>query len=143
MIKHILKYNDFKINEVFDSNSKYDIKMDEYDEFTNSKSYRYSFITKDDVTYRILLTIYDKGVGKIDFDTISKNKDHISIISLINTGDVYRVMNTLKSIIDKHKEINKLIISSSEERMKFYQKLLNYLKIKNEYVDDYLVGYLL
>ena len=144
MRRYINYFKDFKINEIFDPKSIYDVSIDDYKEYGDSKSYRYSFITKDHVRYRVLLSIYKKdGVAKIDFDTISdKNKDHNSIISLINTGDVYKVINTLKFIIGKHDDIKKLIIYSSRERMDFYKKILDYMNIRNEYVDGYLIGHL-
>jgi len=148
----IKKFKEFnKINEIFNGDKIYDISLDKVDEPTNDfcksygikkfKSYRYSFITKDNIKYKVGLIIEGEK-GQIDFCTDSKNKEHCSIIHLINTGDVYVVINTLKAIIDRHKEIKKLIIDSTEDRMKFYEKLLKYMKIKNKYVDGHLIGYI-
>lgn len=142
MRKHIEDFKHFQINEIFKSEQIYDVTLDEYKEYDNSKSYRYSFITKDDIKYRVLLSIRNNGVGRIDFDTTSeKNIEHNSIFQLINTGDVYKVINTLKSIIDKHKDVKELVISSSKERMKFYKKILDYMNIRNKYIDGVLIGY--
>lgn len=140
---YIKDFKHFQINEIFKSEQIYNVTLDEYKEYNNSKSYRYQFITKDDIKYRVLFSIKNNGVGRIDFDTISeKNIKHNSIFQLINTGDVYKVINTLKSIIDKHKDVKELVISSSKERIKFYKKILDYMNIRNKYIDGVLIGYL-
>ena len=130
-MKHIKK-----INELFNNNDDiYDVISDgKVIKFGTGKTYRYYFITKDDVKYRILLVIKDDGRGKLDFDTIGlKNPEYDSIYDKINTKDSIKVFNTLKWIIfDKHKEIKKLIVSSGEERLIFYKKLLKYLGVETE-----------
>lgn len=141
----IKNFADFSLNELFKSDNIYNVILTEHTTWDVFNSYRYSFITKDDVEYRISLSIKNNGDANINFDTKGlSNKDHSSMIFLINTHDTIKVFNTLKSIIDKHEEIKKLIISSSEDRMVFYKKILDYMKIENEYIDDgyTLVGYL-
>lgn len=115
----------------------------------NTRTIRYIFQTKDDVEYRILLFIWTLNkMGRLDFETIGKkNPEHTSGIRLINTYDSIKVFNTLKYIINLHKnEIEKLIISSIPKRVVFYKKLLDYLHIdnKNEIINGqkYLVAYL-
>jgi hypothetical protein len=138
------KYINF-INEIFESDNIYNVKLykDEIYESGNHEL-RYSFITKNNIEYKILLFIKKNGNASIDFDTIGlDNDDYSSMIWLINSHDSIKVFNTLKSIIYKHKEIKKLEISSTEERIKFYKKLLDYMKIKNKLLDDkHLIGYL-
>jgi hypothetical protein len=95
------------------------------------RTIRYEFITKDDVLYLILLNIWDRDrTARIDFHTESNNPEHRSIYQLINTRDAIKVFNTIKSILEKHKqEFDKLIINSAPERIEFYKKLLDYLHI--------------
>lgn len=138
--------------ELFQSDNVYDIVLDSFKEYDNKKygygndyDYRYSFITKDDVKYRVMLFINSAGNTDVNFDTIGLNdKNHSSIIELINTGDSIKVFNTIKTIIYKHKDkIKKLIIGSTSDRIVFYKKLLDYMKIKNElHGSQRLIGYL-
>lgn len=140
------------INEILKDDRSYEINLIDFDEFENeydktkgfSKFYRYSFITKDNIKYDILLSIKENGKAKIDFDTKGlDNENFSSIIHLINAGDTIKVLNTLKKIIDKHrKNIKKLIINSTPERINFYKKVLDYLNIENYKYDEYLVGIL-
>lgn len=98
------------------------------------RSIRYEFITKDQVTYKILLNIWktDK-IARMDFHTTSKTPGHSSIIELINTHDAIKVFNTLKFILEKHRqEFQKLIIDSDPDRIKFYEKLLQYFHMNFE-----------
>lgn len=136
------KFNNF-INEIFNSENIYDIKTDEEKKYKDSSHYRYSFITKDNIKYRILLGIVN-GVGTIDFDTVglSDNK-YNSIIHLINSHDSIKVFNTIKSLIFRHNAIEKIKLSSTPDRITFYKKMLDYMKIKNKIVsDDTLIGYI-
>jgi hypothetical protein len=121
------------INELFSTDYTYDVKLTEKSSFANSDSYRYEFITKDDVKYRILLNVNKKNkMGVLNFDTIGiNNRNYSSMIHLINTKDSIKVFNTLKSIIYKHiDEIDKIGIYSTEDRIKFYKKLLEHMGIK-------------
>lgn len=122
------------INELFDSNLVYDVKLISKKEFpsnygNSTDEYSYIFITKDKLKYRVLLIIREDGYAKMDFDVVGSGI--FSAIELINKYDSINVFNTLKSIIEQHKnEINKLIIHSTEDRNKFYKKLLGYMGIK-------------
>jgi len=124
------------VNELFDSENIYDIRMteDSDDGFnSNIRTLRYEFTTKDDVTYKILMTIWvNQKQARIDFNTVSENPDHTSGIELINTYDTVKVLNTLKAIIYQHRnEIDKVLISSTSDRVKFYEKVLNHLNVKS------------
>jgi len=131
------------INELFGSDYIYPIKVTEDNKFRSNlsqqafRSIRYEFITKDEVTYQVLISIWRKDrVGRIDFSTYSENPEHNSFLALINTHDAIKVFNTLKSIVEKHrKEIDELIMPSSPDRVKFYKKLLDYLNIKYKYAN--------
>jgi hypothetical protein len=113
------------------------IEDKEYDSrFTGQplREIRYEFITKDQVVYHVGIEIWktDK-VARLDFYTSSKTPGHSSIIELINTHDAIKVFNTLKSILEKHKqEFQKLIIDSDPDRIKFYEKLLQYFHVNFE-----------
>lgn len=121
--------------EMLSSNEVYDIKTEGITELDNGVSYRYYFITKNDIQYNVLLTVKDNGSASINFDTRGLSDDrYSSIIALINAGDTIKVLNTLKSIISKHSsDIDKLVISSSPERLPFYEKILGYLDIEHYY----------
>jgi hypothetical protein len=95
------------------------------------RSIRYHFITKDNVEYDVLLGIYEDGNARMDFNTRGlSNADHSSIIDLINTHDSIKVFNTLKSILNKHREeIKHLSMDSTPDRIEFYKKILNHLHI--------------
>lgn len=61
------------ITELFDTDHVYPVKLDEIIDKTRV----YSFITKDDVTYRVLLFINPiNRRAKIDFDSHSKNEKY-------------------------------------------------------------------
>jgi hypothetical protein len=98
-------------------------------------SYRYSFVTKDDIKYRVMLSISNNNIAQINFDTLGlKDKKHSSMIELIGTGDAIKVFNTIKVIIYKHKdEFKQLTLKSTPERTTFYKKMLDYLNISNTY----------
>jgi len=141
--------NFFKLNEILDSNYTYAVKKvkDETYNITSDVSFRelrYEFITKNDILYKILFTIEGDGEARIDFHTIGiKDKNHNSIIDLINSNDSIKVFNTLKSIIFSHKEdINKLKLSSTRDRLIFYKKLLEHIKIKYDDMGTELICYL-
>ncbi|MFW6281273.1 MAG: hypothetical protein ACOC1O_00555 [bacterium] len=125
-----------KLNEILTTENVYDITLDEEVYTETSKIYRYSFITKKDIKYTVLLTVRKNGEARIDFDTRGlKDDKYDSVIHLINSGDTIKVLNTLKAIINNHKDdIDKLIISSTRDRIKFYKKILDYLNIEN-YMD--------
>ena len=131
------------INELFHSDNIYDVILEKVVDYKSGKSYRMYFITKDDVKYRILLNINNNGIGKLDFDTIGlKNSNYDSVYDKINTKDSIKVFNTLRWILlDQHKEINKIMISSGKDRLVFYKKLLNFFNIETT-EDEYgnLIG---
>ena len=142
-----MKY--IRIFELFDGDV-YDVKLDEHEDYQGDRPcevYRYSFVTKNGVEYHVSIAIKNKSEAKIDFSSGGENPDHRSFINLINTGDAIKVFNTLKSIIEKHKsEIKKLIMNSSPDRIRFYKRMLDHMKIRNEldptYGGSMLYGYL-
>lgn len=142
-----MKY--LKIFELFDGKGIYDIKLDVHEEDDLqgddndtvdyvSKTYRYSFITKNRVKYRIFLSYRTTNhTAEIHFDTIGlDNKDYSSIGHKINTFDSFKVFNTIKSIINKHPEIKKLSLSSDPERINFYEKMVKHLKYPYKKLGD-------
>ena len=136
-----------KIYELFNGDV-YEVKLvDHKSEKEYSDFYKYSFRTKNDIEYRISFFIKKDGTAKLDFMTEGKDPKHNSFIQLINTGDAIKVFNTLKSIIEKHRQdIKKLIINSSPDRVRFYKRMLDHMKIRNEldptYAGSMLYGYL-
>lgn len=117
------------VNELFNDTNIYPVRKYEDKEYGNTRELRYDFHTKDNITYKILLSIWKNSKnGRIDFHTVSKNANYTSAIELINAHDAIKVFNTLRHIIYLHKDdIEKLIISSIPERVKFYKKLLDHL----------------
>lgn len=122
------------ITELFDSGSVYNFKLAtkkeiQTDDGYSKTQYKYVFVTKDKLAYYVYLIIREDGFARIDFDVTGH--EVYSNLQLINKHDAIKVFNTLKSIILKHKdEIKKLVIHSTEERNKFYKKLLDYMGIK-------------
>jgi hypothetical protein len=129
----IINFDNF-LNELFDNNRTYPFTLDDSEFYKDLTVYRYSFITKDKIKYSVVFTILtDKRIGKFDFSTSDLNDSKFSYnpILLINKFDSIKVFSTLKEIVLKHKnEISKLIISSREDRIKFYEKLLTYMKVR-------------
>lgn len=134
-MKVVITENHLKtvIKELFDETHVYPTRLYQDTQDGDVRTLRYEFQTKDNVTYKVLITLYVyPKLARLDFHTVSKNPEHSSAIELINTHDAIKVFNTLKSIIYKHRdEIDKLLISSTHDRVKFYEKMLNHLHIKN------------
>lgn len=127
------------INELFDTDLSYPFKLIETKKYQDAISYRYEFITKDDVTYFIILRVNSKSrKGSIDFSTTDKEKNY-SFIHLINKHDAIKVFNTLKKIIQTQtNNIDYLILHSRPERLEFYKKIFDHLNYQTQYVDPYL-----
>jgi hypothetical protein len=120
------------ITEIFDDTHIYPVRMYQDSQDGEVRTLRYDFQTKDEVQYKILLTIWQLNkTARIDFNTVSKkNPEHNSVIELIGTHDALKVFNTIKHIIDIHKDdIQKLVITSLPGRLKFYEKMLNYFHL--------------
>ena len=126
--------------ELFDKTNIYPIILSDTKTYTDAISYRYTFTSKDNIRYIIGLVVYtDNKTGKLDFLSSDLNSIHRNYNSneLINKYDAIKVFNTMKYIINHHrKEFTKLIVSSTEDRSKFYEKLLTYMNVpfkrKNE-----------
>lgn len=142
MKKIIIKES--QLNELFSTDYIYPVKQIEKTDYHGTIFYRYEFKTKDNVTYNVLLSINENGVGKLDFSTRTEDNDYYqNSIELINTKDAVKSLNTIKSIIDNHPEMTTIVISSTEDRIPFYKKILDHLKIRNELKNKQtLIGYL-
>lgn len=118
-----------QLNELFSTKYSYPFKRVAESEGDDYKFYRYSFFTKDNVEYRVLLDVWKKNnAGRLDFDTVSKeNPEYNSNINLIGTHDSIKVFNTIKNIIDSHPELNILVADSIPERIKFYKKIFDHM----------------
>jgi hypothetical protein len=129
-----------EISELFSSDYVYPVNA--YEDHTAKSRFdknvyrtlRYNFESKDNTIYSILFQInINTRTGRLDFMT---GGTHPSMYPLINNHDSIKVLNTLKSIIDKHRDqIDSLQIHSMPERLKFYEKILAHMNIKYEYID--------
>ena len=119
------------INELFDESQIYDYTLFKNEEYENGKMYNYEFRTNNNMIYTVYLEIKTQNrEGKIDFLSYDPETESTEIISLVNKGGAIKIFNTIWDIIQKHiPEMDKLLLSSTMDRTKFYEKLLNHKQI--------------
>jgi hypothetical protein len=121
----IKNFNDFNINEIFDSSSyilkkkkpRYDCITHTY-EFTTGKGYRY-----------IVNLIINDRILNIGFCPIDELDNPIlSSFDLLNNFETNKIFSTIKIILDKHnKEFDTLRTHSEPKRIRTYKELLKKL----------------
>jgi len=123
------------LNELF-SGDIYPYKLTGNEKRGYSMTYYYEFNTKNEITYKITMSIRPDRLGRIDFYT-EKVGEWPNTSGYLNTHDSIKVFNTIKSILEKNKDkIDTLILFSDKKRTIFYKKLLKYFNIKYKIEGD-------
>lgn len=120
---------------MFMDTNKYDFSLIGTKNSFNFTEYIYSFIGKLDIEYKVILLVFDDNSAKIEFSTMENANNQNLFTELTNANDVQGVMNTLKSIILSHENLEILRVHCDENRIDFYKSIFDYHNKENHYND--------